>query len=517
MPESTPPPASGKYWQPSEAGPEKPSPNGSGQQNGNLSADSLADLVRAYLDGSEDIRNALMGLALSKGQRNEFAELIRAEKAARKKGETPAPKAKVIPPGPPSHLDELHAALNAYIYVADFVPYDVTLACAVGYEETDSDPFWVMIVGPASGGKTEAINLCDSFADERKDELTSQAALLGWLPPKGKVPGKKTGLLTRIPSPAFVTIKDFAPLLDASNKGTRDQLYSAIRGMYDGRYDREIGGVEKAITWEGRVTLLAACTNAIDHYASHNDALGPRWVYCRLQDSDHGKAMMLRRNGGTAEHRKAAQGIAAALVRDGRARLAGVVLSDKAHEQIEEAAELCAMARGSVPRVSYGKREIDGMPDVEAPYRLCGQLRLLTRSLMALGMTEAEAVAIARRCAMDTTSRPRLAVLKALAASPEFDQTCGAVSRATGGSLSAPTALRHLEDLECIGLVEATDRPDPDSVLFAQPSGGKQTWSRAGIHWRLAPGQKKLILGGLQTNSAHPSPNPPIDKEDDHE
>jgi hypothetical protein len=421
----------------------------------------------------------------------------------------------VIPAGPPSDLDKFHAALSAYIFVEDFVPYDVTLACAVGAHDTDSDPLWVMLVGPASGGKTEAVNLCDSFADERKDELTSQAALLGWLPPKGKRPGKKTGLLTRIPSPAFVTIKDFAPLLDSSNKGTRDQLYSAFRGMYDGRYDREIGGVEESVTWEGRVTLLVAVTNAIDHFASHSDALGPRWVYCRLQDGNHGKAMRLRRNGHTADSRKAAGSIAAALVRDGRDRLAGVALTGGAQEQIEEAAELCAMARGSVPRSPYGKREIDGMPDVEAPYRLCGQLRLLARSLIALGKDEAEAVAITCRCALDTTPRPRLAVLEALAASPGYDQTAGGVSRATGGALSRNTALRHLEDLETIGLVYATDRPE-DDVPFSQPSG-KASWSRIGIHWRIVPGHEKLIAGVLVNKSAISSPHPPKDQGVDHE
>jgi hypothetical protein len=32
------------------------------------------------------------------------------------------------------------------------------------------------------------------------------------------------------------------------------------------------------------MTFLAACTPAIDHYSSHADALGPRWLYWRLPD-----------------------------------------------------------------------------------------------------------------------------------------------------------------------------------------------------------------------------------------
>ncbi|MGH8904057.1 MAG: hypothetical protein ACRDYA_20855 [Egibacteraceae bacterium] len=37
---------------------------------------------------------------------------------------------------------------------------------------------------------------------------------------------------------------------------------------------------------EGRLTLVAACTPAIDHYSSHADALAPRWLYWRLPNRD---------------------------------------------------------------------------------------------------------------------------------------------------------------------------------------------------------------------------------------
>ncbi|MFD8303209.1 bifunctional DNA primase/polymerase [Streptomyces sp. NPDC059690] len=393
-------------------------------------------------------------------------------------------------------LDDLHVALAEYIHVKDYTPYHVALATAVGAHCDDGDPLWVMIVGPASGGKTEGVALTDLLADQRKDELTSQAALLSWVPGKGKAPGRKAGLLTRVPDPAFVTIKDFSPLLDASNKGTRGELYSAFRALYDGRYDREIGNVPEPLTWEGRITFLTACTNAIDHFTSHSTALGPRWLYCRLGDSEHDKALKLRREGRTAEHRDAARRTAERLVIQARTRLGSVTLSDNAHEQIEAAVRFCALGRGAVPRHGYGKREIDGMPDVEDPYRLAGQLRLLVRSLVALGVPEERAVGVARRCALDSMPRPRLAVLHALAEA-DTKLTAGAVARGCGG-LSRDTALRNLEDLEVIGLT-VCDRPDEDE--WSPTASWQAKPIRASMPWSLVEGKEGRLA--VQVLGAH--------------
>ena len=47
--------------------------------------------------------------------------------------------------------------------------------------------------------------------------------------------------------------------------------------------------------WEGRLTLIAAVTGVVDSYSSHGDALGPRWVYCRIPEfSAEGKQKAAR-------------------------------------------------------------------------------------------------------------------------------------------------------------------------------------------------------------------------------
>lgn len=112
------------------------------------------------------------------------------------------------------------------------------------------------------------------LADERVDELTA-AALLSWT--KGKQP-RETGILTRIGRQGFVTVNDFSTVLAGSDHGGRDQLFSLLRVAYDGSVTRDLGNAPRALRWEGRLTILAACTPAIDHYSSHADALGPSLV-----------------------------------------------------------------------------------------------------------------------------------------------------------------------------------------------------------------------------------------------
>ncbi|MGH8902903.1 MAG: hypothetical protein ACRDYA_14855 [Egibacteraceae bacterium] len=75
-------------------------------------------------------------------------------------------------------------------------------------------------------------------------------------------------------------------MLATSDRGGRDQLFALLRRVYDGSATRDLGNAPSPLRWQGRMTFLAACTPAIDHYSSHADALGPRLLYWRLPDRD---------------------------------------------------------------------------------------------------------------------------------------------------------------------------------------------------------------------------------------
>ncbi|MEU6344457.1 helix-turn-helix domain-containing protein [Streptomyces sp. NPDC046977] len=350
-----------------------------------------------------------------------------------------------------SHIDQLREdfldQLKTYVHLTSDRHIKFSLAVSVS-SELDGDPLWGMLVGPPSGGKTEAIKCLDGIADEYVDDITGPA-LLSWMPGKNPRP---TGILTRIPSRAFVSISDFSTVLATSDRGGRDTLFALLRRAYDGHVVREVGNSPQPLTWTGRLTLLAAVTPAIDNFSSHTDALGPRWLYCRLPDTDnrHKKATVRKRRtvNGIEQLQAEARRRAALLVRAARDRVRDIELDDDMYDQLEDAAMLTCLGRAAVPRHAYGRREIDGIPVIEEPARVTGQIVALAKSLLALGVPRDEVLAIAGQCALDTVPQARLACLQQLANGEAL--TVSEIRRLTG--LHRHVARRALEDMEVVEL-----------------------------------------------------------------
>lgn len=371
-------------------------------------------------------------------------------------------------------LDELFAALRAYLHVEKVDHVLFALACAVAARIDRGDPLWGLLIGPASSGKTEVIRMLDLVADEHPDEITAPS-LLSWS--KGKDP-HRVGILARLSNPGLLTVADFSTVLATSDRGGRDQLFAMLRRVYDGAVSRDLGNSPRALTWQGRVSLLAGCTPIIDNYSSHADALGPRWLYCRIdsQDSETKRATGRKALGAgqLSRHRTLATELAASIV-DGASRRIPQGFDLQMEDALLDAAIVACYGRGAVERDGYGHREISSMAVVEEPPRLAGQLALMARALLALRLDAVEAVALCRRCALDSIPQARRGVLAALAAND-------------GGSVSDVARLagshRHvarmaLEELEAIGV---TSCDDPDTT-----DRGTQRW------WMLAGPDEQLI------------------------
>lgn len=359
----------------------------------------------------------------------------------------PAPESAGDALTPPT-MDGLLALCAEYLYLGAG-DHHIRFALAVGVSAAlDGDPLWGQIVGAPSGGKTEAIDLMAGVVDEKVDDLTGPA-LLSWS--KGKSP-RPVGILTRVGARAFLTVGDFSTVLADSDRGARDKLFSLLRRAYDGEVTRDVGNMPGQLQWSGRLTLLAGCTPAIDNYSSHTDALGPRWLYCRLADMDElakrEAARKRRETRNLAQKQANAVDYARRLVEHARHRVADFKLSESTYEAIEDAAIVTCYGRADIPRSAYGRKEVEGVATIEEPPRLVHQLTALARSLVALGESEQSAVAICRQCALDTIPRPRLRVLEELALGEEL--TVSELHRRTG--LHRVVVKRSLEDLQVVGL-----------------------------------------------------------------
>ncbi|MFD5828314.1 bifunctional DNA primase/polymerase [Lentzea sp. NPDC060358] len=389
--------------------------------------------------------------------------------------ETEAAGIAVVPVGDPAELRrELVTALRKWLHVNDFAPFWIALGAAVtAVDDDNQEPVWVQVVGASSSGKTEAIKLLKEVQAESLDEITP-GGLLTWA--KGKVP-KPVGLLTRV-TRGVVTFGDFSTLLAGAQRGGRDEVFALLRRVFDGEVTRDVqapgGNAPGQLRWQGRLTIISAVTSEIDRQLAFHQALGERWLYVRVPDASRADQRAAarkardRNNGARAE----AAELAAEFVRAGQAAHRQVALSDQVLDAIEEVDEVARLGRASVPRSAVGQMEIVGEASVEGAGRLLKQLVTLAHGLTALGFTEDEVIALARRAALDSMPAKRFRCLAGLAAIEWRDEDKGhagatqlaPLARAVG--LDRRVVRRVLEELAVVGggVVEAVGAHNPFEV-----------------------------------------------------
>jgi hypothetical protein len=398
-------------------------------------------------------------------------------------------------------IADLLAAFRRYLALddADHVVFAVAVAVAAHFE---GDPLWGLLVGPPSSGKTEVLRALDDVADEHLDEITVPG-LLSWLQARKR--SRPIGLLARHPGQVFATVGDFSTLLAMSDKGTRDLLFAILRRAFDGRVVRELGNVPEPLRWEGRLTLLAAVTPEVDRYSAHADALGPRWLYLRLNPSEQqvrrAASRLSRASGSTLrEHRANVCSLASEIVRaaaaDGHASV-----GEQLGESLDDAALVTCWGRAAVPRDGYGRREIIGMPIVEEPPRLAGQLDKLASAALRLGFDDEAAAALCRRAALDSMPLARRAVLDVLVR----EEPLSGREIARRAACDQFVARVTLADLAAIGVAEA----DEDE------KGQRSDWRLSDEHAPLIRRTLTAARGVVSAKSRSQPPKPP-NKENDH-
>jgi len=244
---------------------------------------------------------------------------------------------------------------------------------------------------------------------------------------------------------------------------------------------RDLGNAPEQLRWQGKLTMIGACTGAIDNYSVHADALGPRWLYYRLpaRDTAGKRAAADAARGKNLESLRAdAANLATQIVLAARERVNPHIPNHVA-EAIEDAALVTCWGRATVPRHGYGRREIDGLPIIEEPPRLIRQLRGLAAGLYAVGATHTAVVQLCRRVALDSMPSARLAALRGLVAAPG-SATAALAQRAR---LERGVARRQLEELEQIGVVACERQGDEPADL--EPDRRPAYWSLTGTDGEL--------------------------------
>jgi hypothetical protein len=236
----------------------------------------------------------------------------------------------------------------------------------------------------------EALNATTGLEAVYLASTLTEASLLSGTPRKDTAAGATGGLLREIGSSGIIVLKDFGSIL-AMHREQRASVLAALREIYDGSWHRDVGvDGGRRLHWEGRIGLLAGATTVLDQHHGVMAQLGERFLLHRIAVADarsQGRASLGHHGRERTMRRELAEAVAGLF--------AGLDLSEPPplgaadSERLVDLADLVSGARSPVIRDKY-RREIELVPDSEAPGRVVGALARLLTGLRLIGVVEAE-------------------------------------------------------------------------------------------------------------------------------
>lgn len=411
----------------------------------------------------------------------------------------------------PLTIEDIMEELNIYWLDPEEDAVRVVLATAIAFR-LNTDPLWLFLIAPPSSLKTEIINGLRTTRDMYSlSSLTSQTLASG-LKEKGKK-GKTENhsLLTKIGSKVLL-FKDFGTIL-SGRWDEMNAILGQLREIYDGEFTKEYGTGIK-IDWKGKMGFVAGATQILDKHSTVNAILGERFVQYRMKGVDEIKASLqsMKNTGKETQIRERVQELF-------KEFLDSIDVPDPAEiavpgEYLEGLANLASFAvkaRSGTIRDSY-KKELEYIPDPEAPTRLAKQLVILGKCLTLINRRKKmgiEEYAICVKVAFDSIPKQRLTTINAL-----FDEDALEGISTTGLSekinYSTPSTKIFLEDLNAFGLVDVEKGGSGTAHKWQVANKTKDYFLKSLIEIENPPNKLKNIYSWLRTvnqNSVIPSNN----------
>ena len=314
------------------------------------------------------------------------------------------------------------------------------------------DPLWLLIVAGPGGAKTETMQALAGAGAHVTSTIASEGALLSATPRRERYKKATGGLLRKIGDRGVLVIKDVTSILSA-DRNTRASVLAAIREIYDGRWERNVGTDGGAtLTWTGRIVIVGAVTTAWDAAHAVVATMGDRFVLLRPKTNTGRKRAGLgaiRNTGDEIAMREELAAVVGGVV--GHMDTAEHQLTDAEVDQLLKVADIVTMARSAVERDYRG--DIVFAHDPEMPTRFAKQLVQLLRGAIAIGMTTPDAMRLVLRCARDSIPPLRRDILLDLAGNP------GSRTIDVRKRISKPrnTVRRELECMHMLGLLRCDE------------------------------------------------------------
>lgn len=353
-------------------------------------------------------------------------------------------------------------------------------------EQIKGPPLWMELVSPPGGGKTLLLTLLQT--SDRclfRSTITPRGLLSGY-----KDTGRDPSLLAYV-NGKTVVVKDGTELI-ALPKNQQDEVWSILRGAYDGRVDKSFGnGVERF--YNLHFSLLMGVTPAIE--SCPQATLGDRFLRYYLRSN--GEASLDDRIDAALDnlhtdynHEEQAREMVRKFLAKKIERVPPIPAWMR--KRLRALAKLVGALRANVERKTYDREDLTYRPSEEVATRLAVQLGKLTQSLAVVdGSDEIHErhYALAERVALDTTIGFHLEIVTALVK----NHTKGMTRAELVEELRMPlTTVDHrLDDLDVLGLLQSVceerSRGAPGNLkkvtVFRLSERVIARWREAGLQW----------------------------------
>jgi energy-coupling factor transporter ATP-binding protein EcfA2 len=366
------------------------------------------------------------------------------------------------PAAPSAELEDLIGTFRRWLHLPDPAAVLVVLG-TVAANRLEGDPVWTLLVGPPGGGKSELLVSLAGLHDVHPTATLTEAALLSGTSKRERDADAKGGLLRAIGDFGIVLCKDFGSVL-SMNRDARAQVIAALREVYDGSWTRHVGtDGGRTLHWTGKIGLVAGRTPTIDRHHAVMGAMGERFALFRLPDvdSDEQAARALSHAGREANMRRELSDAVTNLL--DRPLPLPRPLDETERDRLITLTTFAVRARSAVERDGYS-REIELIPDPEAPTRLIIVLERLLAGIDIIGADRTEAWRIVTKVALDSIPATRRAVIDLLAHADDEVET-PKVAEELG--YPTATAKRALEDVTAHGIA----RRSPADLARKQTRG----------------------------------------------
>jgi hypothetical protein len=300
----------------------------------------------------------------------------------------------------------------------DFDLDAIDVTCAAGAcARLTGDPLWLLIISGAGAAKTETVQSLSGAGAQVTSTIASEGALLSASSRQSKARDATGGLLRQLGNSGTLVIKDFTTIL-STDRNTRGAVLSAIREVYDGKFERNVGvDGGKTLTWTGRIVVVGACTTAWDTAHSVISVMGDRFVILRI-DSTRGRLesglRAVHNTGDEIKMRAELAEVVGGLI--AHANLKETRLTEAETEKLVNAANIVTVARTAVDYDQKGDVSLAHAP--EMPTRFAKQLTQIIRGGVAIGLPRIQGMRLAMRCARDSIPPLRLEIMLDVANNP---------------------------------------------------------------------------------------------------